>query len=338
MHSPRPTDLVLPAEDALQTPPDCCDVSSPLSVASTECPASEPGEGCPDSMCGSAKDVPTAAVGPGCSGADVSTETMDVLFLDWDDTLFPTSVVLDDWGLRRRPFESTLVDLGDERAELLRYLDDTLYDFLGSACRRCDDVVILTNARHTWVELLIDRFVPSVRDLMEPAVGRATLRVCYARELYRKDVQSRLDFPISPAWTTAPLEGDELEMTYFVWKRTAVQRILRRSLKKGCAASITKNIVGIGDSLYESSALQELNYTRIGDEMGPKLLKTITCGARPSFGQLIERLFYLTQLLPVFLEQRADFDIEVETMPWEEQVNALSEKFEQKIVIVCDDF
>ena len=69
-----------------------------------------------------------------------------VIVLDWDDTLFPTS-----WVINNK------IDLTDPNNRIIYYkffnkLDNILYDLLSNMLT-CGKVIIITNAMIKWIEL-----------------------------------------------------------------------------------------------------------------------------------------------------------------------------------------
>lgn len=153
--------------------------------------------------------------------SDSGTGVETLLFLDWDDTLFPTS-----WLLQQRlldavlPNDEQLMELQSVAAGVSRTLEEAL---------QIGTVVIVTNAEQGWVELCCSRWMPSVAHLLQ------SVRIVSARSLYESQSED-------------PTE----------WKRLAFER--EAELFYGVIAdSHPRNILCLGDSSYEHEALRAMN-------------------------------------------------------------------------------
>jgi len=88
-------------------------------------------------------------------------------FIDWDDTLFPTS-----WTV------NNTIDIKNKNSILLfKSLDDTLCQFLLKLQKFCI-IVIITNALTSWVNLTLT-VLPSTNIIMK------NIKIISARELYQ---------------------------------------------------------------------------------------------------------------------------------------------------------
>lgn len=95
-----------------------------------------------------------------------------VIVLDWDDTLFPTS-----WVINNK------IDLTDPNNRIIYYkffnkLDNILYDLLSNMLT-CGKVIIITNAMIKWIELS-SSVLSKTQDLLKK------IKVVSARENYNK--------------------------------------------------------------------------------------------------------------------------------------------------------
>ena len=104
-----------------------------------------------------------------------------VIFVDWDDTLFPTSellakALLHDSMTKQQP------QLPDSVAGQLRQLEQNVLDFLTEAHKK-GNLVIVTNAARGWIDQLTEWAMPRVGLYME----RNHIAVRYARECVGSD-------------------------------------------------------------------------------------------------------------------------------------------------------
>jgi hypothetical protein len=104
-----------------------------------------------------------------------------VIFVDWDDTLFPTSELL----AKALLLDSTTQEqphLPDNIAEQLRQLEQNVLDFMVAA-HKTGTLVIVTNAARGWIDKLTEWAMPRVGLYME----RQHITVRYARECLGSD-------------------------------------------------------------------------------------------------------------------------------------------------------
>ncbi len=142
-----------------------------------------------------------------------------LIILDWDDTLFPTT-----WILENR------IDLADEKT-IKNYiisfseLDLILYKLLTNFMN-CGTVVIVTNAMVKWV-ILSSSVLPNARNLIKNKIP-----IISAREAYQKN-----------------LPDDT-----FAWKRLIFKNLVKSHYRK----QKIQNIISVGDADYEFKALVNL--------------------------------------------------------------------------------
>lgn len=81
-----------------------------------------------------------------------------IIFLDWDDTLFPTT-----WlnGLKRAGKKPSDGDL-----ELLQELDYSAGDLLREAMRHSKQTFLVTNASLKWVRITSKKYLPEVHEIL----------------------------------------------------------------------------------------------------------------------------------------------------------------------------
>lgn len=102
-----------------------------------------------------------------------------LIFLDWDDTIFPTTEIFDNWKLDmfNASRDSQLSEAQLEALERWRKAAD---EYVKMACALSDRCVVVTNSRRPWVDSCVERFVPSLAPLLNREPGG--LKVLYADE------------------------------------------------------------------------------------------------------------------------------------------------------------
>jgi len=155
-----------------------------------------------------------------------------LLFLDWDDTLFPSTEVFDRWGVPSKPELWADVEFSPEQDAALAVWRSALYEHLCTAACLSERVVIVTNSRSPWVSDCAAHFAPNILPLLEK------MRVVYARE----------DVPISPKLRSLkrdvmerlPHAMDEMQLlrSLQLWKRKRVSSILSTKARRGRTSSV----------------------------------------------------------------------------------------------------
>jgi hypothetical protein len=99
-----------------------------------------------------------------------------LIFMDWDDTLFPTTELFDRWQVPSKPHLWDEVQLAAEQDAALEVWRAALYEHLCTATSLSKRVVIVTNSHRPWVSECASRFCPNILPLLED------IKVVYARE------------------------------------------------------------------------------------------------------------------------------------------------------------
>jgi hypothetical protein len=215
----------------------------------------------------------------------VPLELPALLFIDWDDTLFPTS-----WSHR------TFAEPGEElrgaataAAALLR------------AARQAGEVVIVTLATEQWIE---DCLVRADCDAFSAEVAR--VRIIYARQIQENiAVWPRQNEPPRAAQNFGVLLGSlTWEPELRAQLVTAKMAAIRSATPDGC-----RQVISIGDSTLERWAVHDLPFADEG--LAGVLVKTIKFQEELSCGALSELLQTTTSLLSLFVRLNVQMDVDL---------------------------
>jgi len=237
------------------------------------------------------------------------TEASQTLFfLDWDDTLFPTTQLFDTWGFSSQYGTWDTLELSAEQDRLLILWSAALKVYLQTAKSLSERYVIVTNALRPWVSECIKRFAPSLQHLFEREDGP---QVVYAREA----LSTTRGGPGSPRgnpsrYTDQEVLAEEMDDLLKKAKFAAMQVEANRfySQYKG---QTWKNIISVGDAKYEHDAAQDLAFRRRTPARERLRVKTIVTPENPSLTDLIYRLRLGTLLLPAYVHFDGDLDIDM---------------------------
>jgi len=253
----------------------------------------------------SQKDDPTSPKSLASSQRRYADPGQTLIFLDWDDTLFPTTELFDQWHLSSR-FESWKdMELSDEQEGLLTQWRGVLQQYLSLVCSLTERCIILTNAMRPWVDRCIDRFAPNLRPFFD---STDRLRVIYARELLETKRSSR---PVRKA----------IDDEQFAWKEDLDEHLTQAKFKAMLGETkefysrypqqTWKNIVSVGDSKYERNAIQELVFQRNSPQRELVRVKSIMTPVEPSLTNLTYRLRLALVLWSAYVQHDGDLDLDM---------------------------
>jgi hypothetical protein len=200
-----------------------------------------------------------------CSNIDLQVETL--IIFDWDDTLFPTS-----WLAQNMLLDADVHPSFEQQTQMERVADCAR--LILQTAVQIGKVVIVTNAQEGWIEMSCTKFMPSLASLLE------TVDKVSAQSRYRK-------FSEDPA----------------EWKRLAFADEVRGLY--GSCTDLARNIISVGDSMHELSALKSVTEEPNCCGKSIKLLEN------PSIEQLIEQHDVVASSLLEVAEHNGDLDIEV---------------------------
>jgi len=221
-----------------------------------------------------------------------------IIFLDWDDTVFPTTQMFEIWGL-------TFDEPADTPySSLLKKWAESFTQLMLTVCRLTAKCVIVTNSSGTWVEKCIERFAPGLKECL--AAEGLTFHVVYARDHLPKRCARPCKSTISQSKILKEEMDDMMTMGKFAAMRSEVCRFYSRYKKQ-----TWKNIISIGDAPYERYALQEVAFKRNTTLDETLRTKTITLKATLTLKGMLNTFEALQSLLPKWVSHDGDLDIDV---------------------------
>jgi len=188
---------------------------------------------------------------------------MTVTLLDWDDTCVPSSML-------RRGLVPTAAEWADVAAAAAQVLE---------AAKRHGPVFIVTNSERAWVELCLERFVPSLRAHLQ-GVTVVSARDAHAAE--------------------AP--DDPLH-----WKCAAMAAALHAS------AGVAGDVIGLGDQVVDRVALFR------SCRGAACRAKSVQFAPHPTVAHLVGQLRLLALSLPALVAHPAELDLRTFLEPREGQ-------------------
>lgn len=205
------------------------------------------------------------------------------IFIDWDDTLFPTwyvENVVEPCCLEEDPHMAPMY-----HKSMAKHVE-CVKEFLRTA-RKFARVAIVTLAARPWVHSMAAKYWHDFD--FKQFLSDLDIPVCYARE----HLEKREKFKSNEG-------GVNL---YVVAKRNAMCKCLRRLQKKtGCMA---RNIISFGDSFMEHEAMQELVWCMDSGIFA----KSVLFSYEPTMGSLTDELTVLTPAIGRMVAIQDDFEL-----------------------------
>jgi len=268
------------------------------------------------------------------SGNLYSDPSQVLIFLDWDDTLFPSTELfhrreLPEWGY-------LLPEDVDRDLEPWR---EALHEYLFAACSLSERLVIVTNSKRPWVDACIQRCVPRLRPLFQRRLGGPT--VVYADEAMRAarnkaqasaktasrggalgalgcclaGVSALIHSLFEEVHNGAEdleseLSEEELKEEATEGKRLAMEMAADEFYSR-YPGQTWKNIISLGDMRYEYDAVQELSSRRVAQPRERLRTKAVLLPGGPSLRELTSQLQLLRLLLPALVRFNGDVDLDL---------------------------
>jgi len=224
------------------------------------------------------------------SQADYANIDQTIIIFDWDDTLCPSTWLRKnaECGPSGRP-----KDEKKSKAEL-RMLEQQVVPLLQLA-GSLGKVIVVTNAKRPWVDSSCRSFIPQAK------VAMKNIPVMYALELVQgSDCEER---------------GCFLTLTKARAMKAAVSDFYSRYTNQSW-----KNIISIGDALFEHDAIRQVVRDRPPEEAEKKCrTKTVKLLEGPTIAGIVVQLSIIESWLPKIVQLDQDIDIDLSAN--EEAVN-----------------
>jgi len=225
-----------------------------------------------------------------------------LIFLDWDDTLFPTTEIFHNYRVPRKPKDWDCALPADLERKLEPWRE-AVQQYLSVACSLSDCCTIVTSSTSPWVDCCIKRFAPNLSALFNRERGGP--RVIYA-ERFSSRRNAKMDS------FGEPLERHTCELT--AGKLAAMRREAER-FYSSYPQQTWKNILSLGDMKYEHDALYELALSRQTIERECLRTKAIILPGSASLSELTLRLQFSRLMLPAYVRYNGNIDLDLRSAP-----------------------
>eukprot|EP00435_Cladocopium_sp_Y103_P067237 s206_g29.t1 len=210
------------------------------------------------------------------------TPSETAIIFDWDDTLFPTWHVV-------QTVENVL-PMDDALRASLDKISDTVRELLTLA-KSCGQVAIVTLSRRPWVANSANEYLPKLG--IEALLKELRIPVIYSREC------------VKPYMMRSP-DGDFEEGVCPL--TMAKELAMKKVLKKLYGKNPWKNVLSIGDSVTERTAITELLWAHMGED-SRSCCKTLKMLQDPTIEQLQMELNIIKDTLSEMAKRGEDFSL-----------------------------
>mmetsp|Transcript_79439 Transcript_79439/g.171667 ORF Transcript_79439/g.171667 Transcript_79439/m.171667 type:complete len:349 (-) Transcript_79439:395-1441(-) len=270
-----------------------------------------------------------------------------IILFDWDDTLCPSN-----WIRENRPALSFFkpapnVEKFQRPLRELQAVDEQLLKF----AMKLGTVIIVTNAMEPWVETSCKNFLPALMPLIKQ------LPVVYARSIYETQGLERASSPgrataSSPTGAGAKSSSSQAlpglyaangqnrlgnfngrlanqrfdEMAPQHWKEVAFTKEIDGFYSRYAHQS-WKNVISIGDSIFERDAVRRVVLTRPNTKKKCRT-KTLKLFDDPDVDELIAQVRVVKDVISMMVQYDGHLDIEID----EEDLKAGNVGLSEKLV------
>ena len=193
----------------------------------------------------------------------------NLILLDWDDTILPTS-----WLAKNKITIDAVIH--SDFMEDLSIHQNCCYEFFTEVIKHAK-IIIISNAEQGWVELSCQKFLPRIWPLI------SKIKIVSARTSY-------ITIANCP----------------FTWKELAFRVQIEVYVKNNL--NIVKNIISIGDAVYERNALILVSKD-LKDMASNYYIKSIKFAETPNIFLLIQQLDTVSSNITQIIEKDSDLDL-----------------------------
>lgn len=212
-----------------------------------------------------------------------------MIFIDWDDTLFPTRHIL------AKPMPGAPAGPGGAIRVHARLVEETL-----RAARNAARVAIVTLAARPWVIDSSERYLPGID--MPSLLRELEIPVFYADEHVGVPGARASDVQVETALDLTTLKANAMAHCLNEWYSSEV-------LTRSCGL----NVLSIGDSEHEATALRFVMEEWGKSPLFPdaRFCKTVKLMEGPTLHQLSSELLRLPPWFQRMTLLRGDFDLSI---------------------------
>jgi len=238
-----------------------------------------------------------SSVGSASSQSQWAEPSQTLIFLDWDDTLFPTYELFARWNLPMACDAWDSIQFSEEQQLALQKWRDALEQYLDTVCSLTDRCAIVTSSERPWVARCVERFAPSLKALFEQPGGP---QVIYALEHLPEEDPT-------PRTVASRAERHALltKAKFLAMHHEACTFYSRYP------DQTWKNIISVGDAVYEHDAAQRVAQVRSYPQNERLRLKAFITPTKPQLNELIYHLKVGVIMWRAYVSFDGDIDLDM---------------------------
>jgi len=265
------------------------------------------------------------------------------LVLDWDDTLFPSTWLLEDAGMEgnqslEEQLSRMIASREEERSEFIQkrmgLFVETVENFLSDACFSAT-VFIVTLAKDGWVESSIKHYMPSLQKFLDLGL----IEIYYSQEYASRAMHSGRSASSYDDYDDKSAEEQFVDDWSQV-KAEAIHEALTR--ERGSApARDWQTVISIGDSDFERYGTIKASKRYTESTEGFKSDRSLDSSASttrklwtktlkmlddPTVEELVAQLAAVQRWLPFLLQRQDNWDLEIESSEEDGSLNKLHKR------------
>lgn len=243
------------------------------------------------------------------SASKSSTGTQDewaspsptMLFLDYDDTLFPTS-----WLKEVGVLQNFKAPTDPEISAELEKLEKAACAVLTIACELSIKTCIISNSNSDWVIVSAKLFMPQLHVLLESSNGPA---IIYARDRLLKKQSVGHSAIYGYCWYRSNFACEDEQAEILTNAKAMAMEVECKAFYSQHPHQSWKNLISIGDATYEGDALQEIAFMHSQSPQMKLRTKVIKLTTAPTPAEFDSQLWTLRTYMPAIVQFQNDLDV-----------------------------
>lgn len=184
------------------------------------------------------------------TGRPFAKSSPSIIFLDWDDGLFPTTEMFDHWRVPRDAACRKGFRFSSAQLSLLDSWQEAIYEYLTTCCKLSRKCIVLANSERPCVQECIDSFAPKLRAFFDSSDGPVVI--------YASDADADLDTDSTVGTAVPELSGTSTGQaeSYYVWKHEAMRREAKKFYTRHQGhLSVTYNLDMIDELSFQECSM-----------------------------------------------------------------------------------
>jgi len=218
-----------------------------------------------------------------------------VVFVDWDDMLFPTTEIFDRWRVPTEVARCRAYTLSKAQQSLLDAWNEALSEFLLALAALAERCVLVTHSSRRHFQDCLDVFAPKLRDMFESPDGPHVVYMDEVPSTGSEDNFHSMSFSSPPFQTTVVDASQKLAAMRWECKDFFATR-----------AGGKWDTLSLDDIMCEVDAMNDSLFRRVGPSAEQTRRKIPAASYAPSISQMTSRMVLHRESLPLVVQYNAE--------------------------------